>query len=55
MPKPKSKKQARLFGAVAAGKATKAKGMSPAEARERLRGAKVKSLPMRKKKKRKRS
>jgi hypothetical protein len=51
MPKAKSKKQARLFGAVAAGKSTKATGMSRAEARERLRGVKTKDLPLRKRKK----
>lgn len=51
MPKPKSKAQARLFGAIAAGKSTKAKGMSKAEAKARLRGAKVKKLPARAKKK----
>jgi hypothetical protein len=52
MPKAKSKKQARLFGAVAAGKSTKAKGMSRAEAKERLRGVKLSKLPTRKRKKR---
>ena len=46
-PKPGSRKQARLFGAVAAGKSTKATGMKPAEARERLRGTNVKRLPAR--------
>ena len=51
MPKAKSKAQARLFGAVAAGKKTKAKGLSRAEAKERLRGVKVKRLPQRAKKK----
>ena len=45
MPKPQSKAQAALFGAVAGGKATKAKGMKPEEAKERLRGTKVKKLP----------
>jgi hypothetical protein len=50
MPKPKSKAQAGLFGAVAAGKRTKAKSLSQAEARTRLRGAKVKRLPARKRK-----
>lgn len=44
-PKAKSKAQAALFGAVAAGKHTKAKGLSPAEAKERLRGVNVKRLP----------
>lgn len=52
MPKPKSKAQARLFGAIAAGKSTKATGMSAAEAKTRLRGAKVKKLPARAKKRR---
>lgn len=50
MPKPKSKAQARLFGAIRGGKSTKAKGMSPAEAGKRLRGAKLKRLPARKRK-----
>lgn len=45
MPKAKSKKQAALFGAIAAGKTTKATSMSRAEARERLRGVKIKKLP----------
>ena len=45
MPKPTSKRQAGLFGAVAAGKKTKAKGLTKSEARTRLRGANVKSLP----------
>jgi len=48
MPKAKSKKQARLFGAIAGGKRTKAKGMTKAEAKRRLRGVKLKKLPMRK-------
>ena len=52
MPKAKSKKQARLFGAVAAGKATKASGMTKAEAKERLRGVKVSKLPKKKSRKR---
>jgi len=52
MPKPKSKAQARLFGAVAGGKSTKAKGMTRSEAKTRLRGTKVKSLPARKGRKR---
>ena len=45
MPKAKSKKQAALFGAVAAGKKTKASGLSRAEAKTRLRGVNVKKLP----------
>jgi hypothetical protein len=51
VPKAKSKRQARLFGAVAGGKATKAKGMTRAEARERLRGVKMSKLPATKRKK----
>ena len=54
MPKPVSKAQARLFGAVAGGKATKATGMSASEAKTRLRGTKVKSLPARSRKRSKR-
>jgi len=46
MPKAKSKAQARFFGAVAGGQA-KRKGLSPAEARKRLRGVHVKRLPPR--------
>ena len=49
MPKAKSKAQARLFGAVAAGKRTKASGLSRSEAKERLRGVKVSKLPRKKK------
>lgn len=45
MPKAKSKAQAGLFGARAAGKKTKASGLTRAEARTRLRGVKVKRLP----------
>lgn len=51
MPKPKSKAQARLFGAIAGGKRTKAKGMTKAEAKTRLRGTKMKKLPAKKRKK----
>jgi hypothetical protein len=51
VPKAKSKKQARLFGAIAGGKKTKAKGMSKAEAKRRLRGVKMKKLPTRSRKK----
>ena len=47
MPKVVSKKQAGLFGAVAAGKRTKASGLSRAEAKERLRGVNVSKLPAR--------
>ena len=48
MPKAVSKKQAALFGAVAAGKRTKASGLTRTEAKERLRGVKVSKLPKRK-------
>lgn len=51
MPKPKSKAQARFFGAVAGGKVHK-KGFSKKEARDRLRGTKMKELPERKRKRR---
>lgn len=51
MPKAKSKAQASLFGAVAAGKPTKAKGLSRSEAKERLRGVEVKRLPVKVQKK----
>ena len=47
MAKVKSKRQARLFGAVAGGKATKAKGLTAKEAKKRLRGVKIKRLPAR--------
>jgi hypothetical protein len=50
MPKPVSKAQARLFGAIAGG-AVKKKGFSKAEAKTRLRGTNVKKLPARAKKK----
>lgn len=53
MPKPVSKAQARLFGAIAAGKATKATGMSQKEAKNRLEGAKLKKLPEHKRGKKK--
>ena len=49
MPKAKSKAQARLFGAVAAGKRTKASGLTRSEAKTRLRGVKVSKLPRKKK------
>lgn len=51
MPKARSKAQARLFGAVAGGKRTKAKGLTRSEARTRLRGVKLSKLPARKGKK----
>jgi hypothetical protein len=47
MPKVKSQKQAGLFGAAAAGKKTKAKGLTRHEAKKRLRGVKVSKLPRR--------
>lgn len=47
MPKAKSKAQARLFGAIAGGRKTKAKGLSKKWARNHLRGVKVKKLPAR--------
>lgn len=53
MPKAKSKAQARLFGAIAGGKRTKARGMTRFEAKERLEGVKFASLPERKKKRKK--
>ena len=40
-----SKKQKRLFGAVAGGKATKATGLSVKEAKKHLRETKGKKLP----------
>lgn len=51
MPKPVSKAQAGLFGAIAAGKKTKARGLSKQEAKKRLKGTDVSKLPARKKKK----
>ena len=48
----KSKAQAALFGAAAAGKATKATGLTPAKAKESLTGVKTSKLPKRVKKKR---
>jgi len=51
MGKPKSKAQARLFGAVAGGKKTKAHGMTPAEAKKRMEGVDMSKLPAKKKKK----
>jgi hypothetical protein len=51
MAKAKSKRQAGLFGAVAGGKSTKAKGMSKKQAKDSLRGVRVKSLPRTAKKK----
>jgi hypothetical protein len=49
----KSKKQAGLFGAAAAGKKTKAKGLSRGQAKEALKGVKVKRLPKQVSKKKK--
>src|SRR4051812_47604246 len=48
MPKPTSKAQARLFGAVAGGRSTKAKGMTRKAAKASLRGRRLKKLPARK-------
>jgi len=53
MPKVKSQKQAGLFGAAAAGKSTRAKGLTRHEARKRLRGVKVSKLPKRVRQRRK--
>ncbi len=49
MPKPKSKAQARFFGAIAGG-TIKRSGFSKKTAHDSLRGVKVKRLPARKKK-----
>lgn len=49
----KSRKQAGLFGAAAAGRSTKATGLSKTQAREALRGQKLKGLPTRVRKGRK--
>ena len=43
-----SKAQARLFGAIAGGTSTKAKGMTTSEAKEALKGQKLGGLPARK-------
>ncbi len=51
--KPVSRVQARLFGAVAAGKSTKATGLSPQDAKLKLRGTKLTKLPTRKKRSKK--
>lgn len=51
-----SKKQAHLFGLIASGKKptkTKVKGLSKEEAKEALKGQKIKGLPLKKKKKKK--
>jgi hypothetical protein len=45
MPKPKSKAQAHLFGAVAGGMKTQAKGLGESKAKEMLKGSKLKGLP----------
>jgi hypothetical protein len=45
MPKASSKKQFRAFQAAAHGKSTKIKGMSPAEAKERVAGVNYEHLP----------
>ena len=49
MPAPKSKAQARFFGAIAGG-AKKVKGFTKKEAQDRLRGVKVGKLPKKGKK-----
>jgi len=46
-----SQAQARLFGAKAGGKKTKAKSLSRKEAKAHLRGLKIKRLPKKVKKK----
>lgn len=51
MPKIYSQKQARLFGAMIGGKAKNPKGLSDGKLRNSLRGKKVKSLPVRSRKK----
>jgi len=48
---PKSKKQAGFLGAIAGGKSKKKGGPSKEQAKEMLRGSKVKGLPTRAKKK----
>jgi hypothetical protein len=53
VPKPTSQRQARLFGAIAGGRATKARGMTATQAKNSLRGRKVKTLPKRSKRGRK--
>lgn len=45
---PRSKAQARFLGAVAAGKIKRRRGPTRTQAREMLRGAKLKRLPARK-------
>lgn len=53
MPRPVSRAQARLFGAIAGGaKISKARGLSRREAKNLLRGVKVKRLPARSRKSR---
>jgi hypothetical protein len=49
---PKSKAQARLFRAVAAGKARKKTGLSRSKAREMVKGHRTRNLPARKRKRR---
>ncbi len=49
--RPVSQAQARLFGAVAGGVATEAEGLTPEDARDKLRGVKVRNLPKRKRRK----
>jgi hypothetical protein len=56
MPKATSKAQARLFGAIAGGSASAARrtGLTQAKAREMLRGQKIKGLPARARKRKRR-
>jgi len=49
--KPVSRAQARLFGAVAVEKSTKATGLTAEDAKLKLRGTKFTKLPARKKRK----
>lgn len=49
---PKSKKQAGFLGAIAGGKARKKGGPTRAQAREMLRGSKLKGLPTRSRRRR---
>ena len=48
MPRPTSRKRLALFGAVAGGKATKAMGLTKAEAKTRLRGVQESQLSKKK-------
>lgn len=51
MPKVRSQKQARLFGAMIGGAVRNPKGLSDRKLRDALRGKKIKSLPARSRKK----